>query len=291
MTTVLAVDLGGSKILACLVQNGRILEESRVATPREGGVEAWMDAVGALAAPWTGRFALAGAAVTGLVQRGHWQALNPDTLPIPAGFLLEAELARRLRVPITSLNDAQAAAWGEHVAGAGKATQDLVFVTISTGIGGGVILDGRLLMGRSGMAGSIGQVRLPGGRRLEEVASGSGIARLAAEQGHVVGAGEVFQAAAAGAAWAASVLDQAVDTTAILFRDLQYLYDPARIVVGGGVGLASGHLERIRAKLAHLSDIERPELVPAALGARAGIFGITDLALREAAATREDQSL
>jgi N-acetylmannosamine-6-phosphate 2-epimerase / N-acetylmannosamine kinase len=291
MTTVLAVDLGGSKILACLVQNGEILEESRVATPRSGGVDAWMDAVGALAAPWAGRFALAGVAVTGLVQRGHWQALNPDTLPIPAGFLLEAELTRRLRVPITSLNDAQAAAWGEHVAGAGRGADDLVFVTISTGIGGGVILDGRLLQGRSGMAGSIGQIRLPAGRRLEEVASGSGIARLAAAEGQVVDAPALFAAHAAGAAFAGKVLDQAADATALLFRDLQYLYDPARIVVGGGVGLAPGHLERIRARLAHLSDVERPELVPAALGAHAGIIGITDLALREAAATREDQSL
>ncbi len=291
MTIVLAVDLGGSKILACLVQNGQVLEERRVPTPRAGGVAAWMDAVGELAAPWTGRFALAGVAVTGLVRRGRWQALNPDTLPIPAGFLLEAELTRRLRVPVSSLNDAQAAAWGEHVAGAGKGVQDLVFVTISTGIGGGVILGGQIVMGRSGMAGSIGQIRLPGGRRLEEVASGSGIARLAAEHGHDAGAGEVFQAAAAGKEWAASVLDQAVEVSAILFRDLQYLYDPARIVVGGGVGLAPGHLERIRAKLAHLPDVERPELVPAGLDARAGIFGITDLALREAAATREDQSL
>jgi N-acetylmannosamine-6-phosphate 2-epimerase/N-acetylmannosamine kinase len=152
MTTVLAVDLGGSKILACLVQNGQVLEERRVPTPRAGGVAAWMDAVGELAGPWTGRFALAGVAVTGLVRRGRWQALNPDTLPIPAGFLLEAELTRRLRVPVSSLNDAQAAAWGEHVAGAGKGVQDLVFVTISTGIGGGVILGGQLVMGRSGMA-------------------------------------------------------------------------------------------------------------------------------------------
>lgn len=291
MTTVLAVDLGGSKIMACLVQDGRILEENRVATPREGGVDAWMEAVGQLAKSWQGRFTLTGVAVTGLVQRGHWQALNPDTLPIPAGFLLEAELARRLHVPVTSLNDAQAAAWGEFVAGAGKDAGDIVFVTLSTGIGGGVIMDGRLLLGRSGMAGSIGQVRLPAGRRLEEIASGAGMVRCAMATGQRVDTEGLFAAAASGDAWATAIVDQAVDATAILFHDLQYLYDPARIIVGGGVGLAPGYLERIRAKLAHLPGIERPELVPAALGARAGIFGIADLALREAAAIREDQSL
>jgi len=291
MTTVLALDLGGSKILACLVQDGRVLEEQRVATPRQGGVLAWLDAIAGLAAPWSGRFALAGIAATGLVRRGSWQALNPDTLPIPGAFPLELELTRRLHVPVTALNDAQAAAWGEHVAGAGCGSDDLVFVTLSTGVGGGVIAGGRLLQGRSGMAGSIGQVRLISGERIEDLASGSGIARLAREAGHPVDAAAVFAAAAAGAAWAEQVVHRAAEAAALLLRDLQFLFDPERIVVGGGVGLAPGHLDRVRTRLADLPPLERPNLVPALLDSRAGIIGIADLALREAAATREDQSL
>ncbi|WP_191059778.1 ROK family protein, partial [Geminicoccus harenae] len=73
--------------------------------------------------------------------------------------------------------------------------------------------------------------------------------------------------------------------------DLQFLFDPERIVVGGGVGLAPGHLHRIRTMLADLPPLERPHLVPALLDSRAGIIGIADLALREAAAIREDQTL
>nr|WP_159716517.1 ROK family protein [Geminicoccus flavidas] len=291
MTTVLALDLGGSKILACLIQDGRVLEEQRVATPRQGGVLAWLEAIASLAAPWSGRFALAGIAATGLVRWGRWQALNPDTLPIPPDFPLELELTRRLHVPVTALNDAQAAAWGEHVAGAGRGSDDLVFVTFSTGVGGGVIAGGRLLQGRSGMAGSIGQVRLITSERIEDLASGSGIARLARRAGHPVDAAAVFAAAGSGAAWAEQVVHQAANAAALLLHDLQFLFDPERIAVGGGVGLAPGHLERIRTRLAHLPPLERPNLVPALLDSRAGIIGIADLALREAAATREDQSL
>lgn len=291
MTAVLAIDFGGSKILACLVQNGRVLDEKRIPTPRDGGADAWMDAIQALAEPWEQRFTLVGIAVTGLVLKGHWHALNPETLPVPQGFRLEAELTRRLRVPVTALNDAQAAAWGEHVAGAGQGVADMVFVTLSTGIGGGVIVNGKLLMGRHGMAGSIGQMRLQADLRIEDLASGSGIAARADEAGHPADAERVFAAAAQGEAWATEIRDRAVDTTATLFRNLQFLYDSTRIVVGGGVGMSPGHLERICSRLAPLADLERPEIVLAQLGVHAGILGIADLALREAAATREEQSL
>ncbi|HEX2527537.1 MAG TPA: ROK family protein [Geminicoccus sp.] len=291
MTTVLAVDLGGSKILACLVQEGQVVDERQVPTPRAGGADAWLSVIGEIGESWEGRFALVGMAVTGIVRRGHWYALNPDTLPVPQGFMLETELTRRLHVPVTACNDAQAAAWGEHVAGAGKGIDDLVFVTVSTGIGGGVILGGRLLLGRGGIAGSIGQMRIEHELRVEDVASGRGIAKLAAESGHDTDAARVFAAAHAGEDWAVSVLAQAVDAGALLFRNLQYVYDPVRIVVGGGVGLAEGYLHQLRSRLADVPEVERPDLVPAALSNRAGILGIADLALREAAATREEQSL
>ena len=291
MTTVLAVDLGGSKILACLVQEGRIVDERQVPTPRQEGPDGWLRAIQAIGDDWEGRFAVAGIAVTGVVRRGRWYALNPETLAVPQGFLLETELTRRLHVAVTAGNDAQMAAWGEHVAGAGQGIADLVFVTVSTGIGGGVIVDGRLLLGRGGIAGSVGQLRQTADLRVEDLASGSGIAKEAARRGKDVSAAAVFTAAAGGEPWAADILRGAVEAGAILFRNLQFAYDPLRIVVGGGVGLADGYLDQVRALLADVPELERPELVPAALGAKAGILGIADLALREAAATREEQSL
>ena len=289
MTAVLAVDLGGSKILACLMEDRRIVDERSAKTPRGAGVGAWLDEVAELAAPWQGRYRHAGVATTGLVRDGRWQSLNPATLPIPAGFPLDAELGRRLGMAVTTCNDAQAAAWGEHVAGAGQGVADMVFVTISTGIGGGVVSGGRLLQGRGGMTGSVGQLRLASGERIEDSASGTGIAASARAAGHAVDAKTVFVAADTGAAWALAILERVEGLTALLFRDLQSLYDPSRIVVGGGVGLAPGHLERIRTRLAGLPDVIRPELVAASLGAYAGIVGVADLALEEAGIVSEER--
>lgn len=277
MTTVLAVDLGGTKILAALLRDGRVLAERRVDTPRTGGAAAWLDAIGTLSEDW--RFDAAGAAVTGAVDDGRWYALNPATLPVPPGFPLRAALQARLGVPVVAVNDAQAAAWGEHRAGAGQDVASMVFVTISTGIGGGIVMARRLIAGRFGIAGSIGQMRLDDGvTRSEDVASGQAIARLAGDAGKPADARAVFAAADAGEAWASAILDRAARATARLLRNVQLVLAPEAIVVGGGVGLAPGHLARIERALVDIPAIERPALRPAGLDARAGIIGVASLA-------------
>ena len=279
MTTVLAIDLGGTKLLAALVHDGRILAERRVDTPRTGGVDAWLDAIGTLSEEWRPSIDAAGAAVTGAVDDGRWYALNPATLPVPPGFPLRDALQARLGVPVIAVNDAQAAAWGEHRAGAGHDVASMVFVTISTGIGGGIVMARRLIAGRFGIAGSIGQMRLDdGATRSEDVASGQAIARMADEAGKPADARAVFAAADAGEAWASAILDRAAFATARLLRNVQLVLAPEAIVVGGGVGLAPGHLARIERALVDIPALERPALRPAGLDARAGIIGVASLA-------------
>src|SRR5258708_10834195 len=201
---VLAIDLGGSKLLAALVEGDAVLEALGAATPRGPSPQAWLDAIVALCAGWRGRYGHAALAVTGLVVRGCWWALNPAVLPVPAGFALTESLSSRLGVPILAVNDAQAAAWGEYRFGAGCGL-DMVFATISTGVGGGIVLGGRLLKGRGGLAGHIGQMRLDvDGEmvRFEDVASGSALARAARRLSRDVEAPELFAAASQGEAWA-----------------------------------------------------------------------------------------
>jgi predicted NBD/HSP70 family sugar kinase len=278
LTTVLAIDLGGTKILAAQMRDGRVLAERRVDTPRTGGVDAWLGAIEMLAADWRTSIDGVGAAVTGAVDGGRWYALNPATLPVPPGFPLRDALQARLGVPAIAVNDAQAAAWGEHRAGAGQDAATMVFVTISTGIGGGIVLDGRLIAGRFGIAGSVGQMRLDdGATRIEDVASGRAIARMAGETGKTADARAVFTAADAGEAWAVAILDRAALAMARLLRNVQLVLAPEVIVVGGGVGLAPGHLARIERALADIAAIERPALRPAGLDARAGIIGVASL--------------
>ncbi|MCW6513294.1 ROK family protein, partial [Lichenifustis flavocetrariae] len=193
---VLAIDLGGTKLAAALIDGPLILERRETPTDRTGGPTAWIEAVARLVAGWTGTRS-AGIAVTGLVRDGVWRAVNPDTLAVPDDFPLTKTLAAQLGMPVVARNDAQAAAWGEYRFGAGRGGT-AVFVTVSTGIGGGIVIDGRLVEGRRGLAGHIGISPIEttdGVRMLEEVASGAALARMATGHG---GAAAVTTAALQG---------------------------------------------------------------------------------------------
>lgn len=275
----LAFDLGGTKTLVALVDGDRIIETSERSTGRDLGPDDWCDAIAELAAPWRGRYGAVGGAVTGVVHGGRWSALNPGTLPVSSNYPLADALSNRLGQAVTLHNDAQAAAWGEYRFGAG-AGRDLFFITVSTGIGGGAVIGGRLLNGRGGVAGSVGLTHETTGVPLETLASGRFLADAATALGHAVDAPAVFAAAARGEAWASAVVDRSADVVARLLQNLQLLFDPAVMVVGGGVGLAGGYRERLEARLAHLPPHLKPEIRAAALGKSAGVIGAADLARR-----------
>jgi N-acetylmannosamine-6-phosphate 2-epimerase/N-acetylmannosamine kinase len=279
MQPTLAFDLGGTKTLVALVDGDRVIETSERTTSRDLGPDDWCDAIAELAAPWQGRYGAIGGAVTGVVHGGCWSALNTATLPVSTGYPLADALANRLGRSVTLHNDAQAAAWGEYRFGAG-AGRDLFFVTVSTGIGGGAVIGGRLLTGRGGVAGSVGLTQEATGVPLETLASGRFLADASEALGHDVDAPAVFAAAARDEAWASAVLDRSADVVARLFQSLQLLFDPAVMVLGGGVGLAGGYRERLEARLAHLPPHLKPEIRAAALGKSAGVIGAADLARR-----------
>ena len=271
--TDLALDIGGSKSAAALLRAGRVIARVEVATRREAGPDAWLAELAAAARPWSGRYGGCAAAVSGLVVSGTWTAVNPAVLPVPAAYPLVARLRAAFDVPAVALNDAQAAAWGEHVHGAGEGG-DLVFVTVSSGVGGGIVLDGRLLTGRGGLAGHVGQLR-HGGESLEARASGFALARMAAAAGVTADARAVFAAAARGDAWAESALEGAAGALAGALRDLHVVLDPGLFVLGGGVGLVPAFRTRVASALDALSwpGGLRPRLVGAALGHDAGLIG------------------
>ncbi len=276
---ILALDIGGTKTLAALVRGREVVAEATVATARAGGPDDWLAAAAGAARDW-GPVAAVGAAVTGFVRDGRWSGLNPRILAVPSGYPLVARGAALFGAPFLAVNDAQAAAWGEHRLGAGDG-DDLVFLTVSTGIGGGIVAGGRLL---GGLAGSFGQLRAAtgGAAPFEDGVSGRWIAEAAAAAGHAVDAPEVFARAAGGAAWAEDVLARSAARVALLCRDIRLTLDPPAIVVGGGVGLAPGYLDRVRAALADVPAELAPTLLPARLGTRAGILGVADLARSDA---------
>jgi predicted NBD/HSP70 family sugar kinase len=94
--------------------------------------------------------------------------------------------------------------------------------------------------------------------------------------GHDVDSEAIFLAAAAGERWAERLIEESANRLALGIRSLQMLVDPDCFVIGGGVGLAPGYIDRVREHLSALPDEIRPELRPAALGANAGLIGVTD---------------
>ncbi|KZM49521.1 ROK family protein [Labrenzia sp. OB1] len=277
MSPTLAIDIGGTKILTALVQGKEVLASETVATSRADGPDDWLAQAAELAGGWSGSYEHCGVTVTGAVHDGFWSAMNPRTLNVPDRYPLAQQVTSIFQVPATLCNDAQAAAWGEYCFGAGN-REDTVFLTISTGIGGGAVVNGTLLQGRSGIGGHFGLLLSDSETLLEDTASGSWIAAEAGRRGHSGQAPEVFAAAARGEAWADELINESASHIARLCHNLQLTFDPAVIVVGGGMGLAPGYLPRVQTKLKTLPARVSSTLARAALGANAGVLGIAALA-------------
>nr|WP_027035407.1 putative N-acetylmannosamine-6-phosphate 2-epimerase [Mesorhizobium ciceri] len=274
--SVLGIDIGGTKTMAALVSGGKVIEDMIVPTAREAGPDAWLASLAQSTSAWSSRFSRIGIAVTGLVEDGRWSALNPATLGIPDDYPLVERASAVFGKPVCAFNDAQAAAWGEYKFGAGQG-RDIVFLTISTGIGGGIVCNGRLL---SGLAGHFGLIRGLSEDRapFEDSTSGRWIASQALKAGFKADAVDVFGRALKGEAWAGAIVSQSASRVATLCRDIQMMFDPKSIVVGGSIGLAEGYLDRVRA---HLSDVPprlSSDLIAAKLAGHAGVIGVADLA-------------
>jgi N-acylmannosamine kinase len=279
-----AVDIGGTKIAAARVEGGRMLERRQIATPRDGSAASLVEAVAGLLADWQAR--RLGVATTGLVQDGCLTAINPATLSIPDGTPLRRLLTERLGAEVLLVNDAQAPAWGEHLAAGAEGASSLLFVTISTGIGGGLVLDGRLQIGVAGLAGHLGHMVIAPdgplcgcGRRgcLEAFASGAAVAAQAtALFGRPVTPVELITMAPEDAQ-AARLLNDAASAVAGALGNLRMALGIEAALIGGGLGLAEGMLDRIAQAVAALPPLARPRLRAARLGHDAGLIGIAAL--------------
>ncbi|TIO05571.1 N-acetylmannosamine kinase [Mesorhizobium sp.] len=278
---VLAIDIGGTKIAAAEIRGRQLIGRWQTATPRTGKGDDLVAAIAGLAPKhWVGAVAVA---TTGIVRDGALTALNPQTLPIEDGYPLAQAIESVLGVPPLVINDAQAAAWAEFSVGAGRFYRNFAFVTVSTGIGCGLVVDGRLLTGATGLAGHLGHTMAEPdgvvcgcGRRgcLETIASGTALARRGGERfGRPVAAPELFETAAQGEGSAKEVIAVAVEALVNAFADLTAAVDVDCFAVGGGVGLAGGFIEALQARSLLLPRIFQRPIVAARAGADAGLLG------------------
>ncbi|HTW06219.1 MAG TPA: ROK family protein [Acidimicrobiales bacterium] len=310
----IGVDIGGSKVLAVLLgPEGRVEATARLATPVSGGADQVVDAVLAVSAEVAGTAGTAaelplGVGIPGMVDRSGVARFCPHLHSVD-GVDLRAELAQpRAPASVTTvLNDATAACWAEHIAGAGEGFDDMLMVTLGTGIGGGAVFGGRLVEGAHGFAGEIGHMVIdphgppcPCGKRgcWERFASGSALGRLAREAAEAgtldrvvalaggdpeaVRGEHVTAAALAGDRGARAVMENFAWWLALGLANLANALDPAAIVLGGGLMQAGdvvmAPLKRAFAELAEAADARGVELRAAALREQSGAIGAAMLA-------------
>ena len=315
-----AVDLGGTKILSVVAdEEGRVLGEDRRATEAGEGPETGLERIAA---------SLEAALANGGVGRDDLRAAgvcSPGPIDLVRGVLPEASnlpgwidvpirqyLSDRLGVPAILEHDATSAAYGEYVYGAGRGYRYIVYLTVSTGIGGGLVLDGRLDRGASGAAGELGHITIdadgplcfcgkPG--HVEGLASGRAIARegqavLAgggsplmarlAQEDREVTAATVHRAADAGDPEAVRILQRAGYYLGIGLAAYADIFNPEVIIIGGGLRHIRDHYlgpaEEEMARRAMAEPLKVVRLVEVELGDYSGVMGVVAL-LREGAPT------
>jgi glucokinase len=277
----LAVDLGGTHLRAALVDDtGEILVRRSVETPHEGLLPTRLvDLMILVAADRVVKATVVGAPGPVDYQKGRleWAPHIPATW---VAELSEVWLGERLGRPVTLANDADLAAVGEAYFGAGRPYRDLAYLTVSTGIGAGVLLNGRLVHGHHSIA-EIGHTIIDRqawreGRpaTLEQLGSGSSVARLSEEAGlgHLDGR-HLEAEVARGSVTAQHVWDSVVEAVTIGVLNLSRLFEPQVVIIGGGLGSRERLLGPIREYLAAHPQSATFELLPAQLGDDVGLIG------------------
>jgi glucokinase len=311
---VAGVDLGGTNVRTCIARaDGAILAQARTPTPADDGPAAVVERivvgvrqVARAAGVEVRQLAGVGVGAPGPLDMRSGVVFSPPNLAgwhdVPLGALLRHALG----VPVHICNDANLAAVGERAFGAGRGIDNLVYMTVSTGIGGGVIIAGKLFVGSSGTAAEIGHmtVDLHGPRCkcgnigcLEAIAAGPAIARSGREAARGApesrllalagGAAEhvttslVVQAAREGDVVAQGVFERAAEAIGVGCVNLINLFNPRRIIVGGGVSQAGDLLfapvRRVVAARALPSPRDACTIVPAGLGDDCGLYGAVAL--------------
>lgn len=309
MTYVFGVDVGGTTIKTALVTDeGKVVYKYSFDTESHRGFEVMVDRLHEVMRQSCAECGIAptevaamGVGLPAFLSRDRRiirEAVNLGWTDVPLQDFLE----RRFNIPVTLENDANVAALGESWLGAGRNADNVLCVTVGTGIGGGIVLKGEILRGVNGMAGELGHLMMqPDGPLcncgqhgcLETLASATAMIRRAKEmqslgkiswERDIRGAVDVFQLADAGDAGAAGVIAEAAGWLGKGLALAATVTNPETIVIGGGVSSAgAGYLKAVEETFKEyaLNRIsEGTNIVLAALGNDAGVIGAARVALQ-----------
>lgn len=308
---LIGIDLGGTNCRVALVTPaGEVAASRRMATRIDEGAAGFMDRLTGLCRELTqaardqgAKVVALGAGTAGVIARDGSVVVSPNLKPLN-GFPFAARLRENLELPVVAINDANAIAWGEAKFGAGRSFRSFLALTLGTGVGGGLVLDGRLWEGADGAAGEAGHMTVePEGRLcacgnrgcLEQYASASGIrksvlqalqagtrSRLAELPEERISSRRVAEAARQGDEVALAALEQAGRYLGQALAGIVNLLNLEGTVVAGGAAesldLMRPALERELRQRAFEVPVGRLQVVRAELGDDAGILGAAAIA-------------
>ena len=312
MSLTIGIDVGGTKVLGGVVDEaGKVLTTARKNTPRQGG-NALTQTIADVAKELLQQHSVAsvGVSAAGFVSSDRKTMLATPNIADWNGVDLDNQLTKLIGLPVVIENDANAAAWGEAKFGAGKNQDHMMMLTVGTGIGGGIVVNGALYRGAFGIAAEFGHMRVvPEGHIcgcgargcFEQYASGNALLRHAREaisaspevarnllsRGDGTVAGLTGQAITDAARDGDPVALAAFNTTGQWLgagiASLAVLLDPACVVIGGGV-IDAGEIllkptrESLERNMPFAGKHPYPQIIAAQLGNEAGLVGVADLA-------------
>jgi glucokinase len=312
MSLTIGIDVGGTKVLGGVVdESGKVLTTARKDTPRQGG-SALTQTIADVAKELLQQHSVAsvGVSAAGFVSSDRKTMLATPNIADWNGVDLDHQLTAIIGLPVVIENDANAAAWGEAKFGAGKNQDHMMMLTVGTGIGGGIVVNGALYRGAFGIAAEFGHMRVvPEGHIcgcgargcFEQYASGNALLRHAREainaspevarnllsrgDGTVAGlTGQaITEAARDGDAVAVAAFNTTGQWLGAGIASLAVLLDPACVVIGGGV-IDAGEIllkptrESLERNMPFAGKHPYPEIIAAQLGNEAGLVGVADLA-------------
>jgi glucokinase len=312
MSYTIGIDVGGTKVLGGVVdENGKVLATARKDTPRQGG-SALTQTIADIAKELMQSHDIesVGVSAAGFVSSDRKTMLATPNIADWNGVDLDDELTKLIGLDVIIENDANAAAWGEAKFGAGRNQAHMMMLTVGTGIGGGVVVNGALYRGAFGIAAEFGHMRVvPDGHLcgcgargcFEQYASGNALLRHAREaisaspeiarnllsrgDGSVEGltGKAITEAARDGDPVALAAFNTTGQWLGAGIATLSVILDPACVVIGGGV-IDAGEIllkptrEALERTMPFAGKHPYPQIIAAELGNEAGLVGVADLA-------------
>ena len=284
----IAIDIGGTKIACALIDNDQIVDSVKVDSTVHTNINELAFYIYDIIQPWVAHAKSLNIACTGQVSPDYVNFLS-----VRCKLPLKSQLESLTKLPVTIINDASAAAWAEYVLNDQVKNKHFIYITVSTGVGAGIIFNDEIIACADGFCAHLGHttVNLNSNQNypchcgrincVEAIASGTAIAKYASKAlGITISAKEVFTNYAEHLD-IAPIIDIAAEAVAELIFNMKATFGNNTVVIGGSVGLSPLFFEKVTAKIQQAPELYQVTLLPPKSGANADLIGVHHYAKKQ----------